>query len=199
MNSNIRSHISIYFLMVITCSSCATIFNKMKSHECKEQKRTVTYNYTNSDTSTVYNALPWGKVTISGKWEMGKFNKASKQQFLYSADTATLIVTIAGTRSSSFGGKDDTGFTFITKYYDLESKFNAGYNEQTLTQLVSDKQTGYILWKVREDGIDQYNLCGVLPAKCEPAFVTLKLKKRKITEAKATELLKAVYLNTRNN
>ncbi|MCF8450960.1 MAG: hypothetical protein K9G49_13895 [Taibaiella sp.] len=152
--------------------------------------------YNQQSNNTVYTVTPYGSIILPGIWQPGKYNKASKQQYYYRADTTTLIVSVGPCSNFSFGKGEVTNFDFVKRYYETEAKFQMQLQEQTPKILVEDSIKKYMLWVVREDGIDQYYLCGVKDCACkECTYRTLTLKNRRLTEAQARALLTGIFMN----
>lgn len=151
-------------------------------------------SYDQQTDRTRYSEEPFGTVSITGKWEAGKYNKASHQQYFYHKDTATLIVSIGACRNFPFAKHGLAGYDFVKKYYDVEAKYQAML-EQKANLLVEDEANRYMIWMVRQDGIDQYFLCGARDCTCnEPVYTALTLKSRKYDAEKAKTFLKEVFM-----
>jgi hypothetical protein len=153
----------------------------------------VTYN--KADDRTIYTDAPYGNVSIPGQWMSGKYSKASRQQYLYHKDTATLVVSVGPCSYYPFAKDGMEGYAFVQKYYEVESKYQTQMLEQTPTLLVEDKANRYMIWMVRQDGIDQYYLCGVKDCDCNVCtYRTINLKSRKYSAEKAKEFLREAFL-----
>ncbi len=152
--------------------------------------------YNQQDNNTGYTVIPYGSLTLPGMWEPGKYNKASKQQYYYRADTTTLIVSVGPCSNFSFGKGGVTDFDFVKRYYETEAKFQLQLQEQTPKILLEDATNRYMIWVVREDGIDQYYLCGVKDCACkECTYRTITLKNRRLSEAQVKALLTGIFMN----
>lgn len=143
---------------------------------------------------TIYATTPWGMVSIPDKWAAGKYNKATRQQYFYHKDTATLIVSVGACKSYPFGKDGTAGYDFVRKYYEVESKYN-GLLEQPTRIIEENKKDRYVIWTMRADGIDQYVICGVKDCTCnECGYRTIHLKSRKYSADKAVAFLKDAFL-----
>jgi len=143
---------------------------------------------------TIYATTPWGIVSIPDKWAAGKYNKATRQQYFYHKDTATLIVSVGACKSYPFGKDGTAGYDFVRKYYEVESKYN-GLLEQPTRIIEESEKDRYIIWTMRADGIDQYVICGVKDCTCnECGYRTIHLKSRKYSADKAVAFLKDAFL-----
>lgn len=144
---------------------------------------------------TVYTVDPYGMEQIPGQWMPGKFNPSTHQQYFYHKDTATLVVAIDACRNSPFY-KGAQGFDFVKKYYELESQYQSQLMEQKTELLKEDPQAGYIAWKMRQDGIDQYFLCGTKECKCgECSYRYINLKSRKYSQEKGLAFIISVFMS----
>lgn len=154
--------------------------------------------YKQNASSMVYTVNPYGSIALPGKWDAGKYAKASRQQYFYRSDTTTMIVSIGACSNQPFARDGIDGFEFVRRYYEAESKYQTQLLEQTPRVLIEDKENKYMLWTVHSDGIDQYFLCGVKDCACnECAYRSLTLKNRRLTEKQATKLLQDIFLGER--
>jgi len=150
--------------------------------------------YNASTNITTYTVSPYGTVVLPGKWETGKYAKTSRQQYFYRADTTTLIVSVGACSNYEFGKGKVTDADFINSYYNMEANYQIKLQDQTPVVLVTDMDARYKIWVVREDGIDQYYLCGTKDCACkECTYRTLVLKNRRMSQAESVALLKHVF------
>ena len=144
--------------------------------------------------TTTYAVSPYGTVVLPGKWETGKYAKTSRQQYFYRADTTTLVVSLGACSNYEFGKGTVTDAVFINSYYNLEANYQIKLQDQTPVVLVTDNDARCKIWMVREDGIDQYYLCGTKDCACkECTYRTLILKNRRMPQAEAVALLKQIF------
>lgn len=152
--------------------------------------------YEDGADKTIYTVAPYGAVEVSGKWMEGKYNPTTHQQFLYHKDTATLVLTIDACRNSPFYKKGTDGFGFVKKYYELESQYQQQLLDQKPELLEEDTVSKFLIWKMRQDGIDQYFLCGIKDCKCgECSYRYINLKSRKHDQSKAVAFLRQIFLS----
>lgn len=181
-------------IMLVIVVSVA-VFTSGCFHRMAPGSKAGRYNQQNNN--TVYTVSPYGSLILPGNWEPGKYNKASKQQYYYRADTTTLIVSVGSCSNFKFGKSGEADYEFVKRYYETEAKFQMQLQEQTPKILLEDSIKKYMLWVVRENGIDLYYLCGVKDCACkECTYRTLTLKNRRLTEAQAKELLTGIFLNS---
>lgn len=151
--------------------------------------------YNQQADATIYTVDPYGNITIPGKWDMGKYTKASHRQYFYHADTSTLIAAIDVCKNLPFGRDNAEGYEVVKKYYDLEIRYQ-GMQGTELKPVVEDPANRYMLWMGRIDGIDQYFLFGVKDcADCKGCMYTsLTLKTRKMSADAKVQFLKDIFL-----
>ncbi len=150
--------------------------------------------YNASANTTTYSVSPYGTVVLPGKWESGKYAKTSRQQYFYRADTTTLIVSVGACSNYEFGKGKVTDADFINSYYNMEANYQTKLQDQTPVVLVTDTDARYKIWMVREDGLDQYYLCGTKDCACkECTYRTLVLKNRKMAQSEAVALMKQIF------
>lgn len=189
MKSKFITSFFFLFLAVLTIGILTGCFHKM----APSSPAAGTYN--DSANKTVYTVAPWGAVTLPGKWMPGKYNKSSRQQYYYRDDTTTLTVVIAPCKNQPYAKGGLTGYDFVKKSFEIESRYQVQLLEQTPRLLVQDSANRYMIWTVRQDGIDQYFLCGVKDCTCnECSYRSFNLRNRRLTEAVAIKLLQDVFL-----
>jgi hypothetical protein len=151
--------------------------------------------YNEQTNTTTYAAEPYGSIAIPGKWDGGKYNKASRNQFFYRADTSTFIASIGPCSSLPFGKAHLEGNDVVKRYFDLEVQFQAIQGTEPKV-LVDDAANRYKIWMSHIDGIDQYFLFGVKDCTCnECVYRSFTLKTRKMTADESVKFLQGIFLN----
>lgn len=190
----IREKYSYYKSALVAIS--VILFNTGCFHRLVPVSHVGKYEATSNE--TIYDVAPYGGVSLPGKWESGKYSKATRRQYFYREDTTTMVVTLGPCSQYPFSGEAATGYEFVQKYYEMEKSYQSGMSEQATQILASDSTSGYVLWKLHEDGIDQYYLCGVKRSGSEDcAYKVLTLKNRRIPQSQAVAMLKDIYTNSR--
>lgn len=175
-------------------AALATILNVGCFHRMAPGGHRAAYKET-SDV-TVYEESPYGIVEIPGKWEPGKYNKTSRQQYFYRADTTTLIAAISNCKSLPFAKKAGAGYDWVKGFYELEERM-AKMQGNEMTLLEDNTANRYRLWTSRVDGIDQYFLFGLKDCDCgEPVYRSLVLKTRKMTADEKRKLLVGIFMES---
>lgn len=150
--------------------------------------------YKEASDVTMYEEPPYGSIEIPGKWEAGKYNKTSHQQYFYRADTTTLIVAISNCKSLPFAKKAGENYDWVGGYYELEERM-AKMQGNEMTLITDDKANRYRIWMSRIDGIDQYFLFGLKDCDCkEPVYRSLTLKTRKMSAEEKRKLLVGIFM-----
>ncbi|GAA4460416.1 hypothetical protein GCM10023093_03020 [Nemorincola caseinilytica] len=158
-----------------------------------QPKKDIVYN--ESAQTTTYTEAPYGSLVIPGRWEAGKYTKGSGHQYLYRADTSTLVAAIGSCRSLPFGKQQLQGYAVVERYYELEKKYQDMQGQSTKL-IVADSAKKYMLWKAHIDGIDQYFLFGVKDGD-ECAYRYLNLKTRKMTADVSIQYLRDIFLDSK--
>lgn len=131
-------------------------------------KRTTTLvggEYNEIKNETEYFVLPYGSVTLPGKWEKTNYNTISRQQFFRNPDSVIIAIAFGNINKYEFnleGSK--TGFDFVNAYYEWESKYFADSHGLNRQQIESDSINNYMIYRiygqVEKDNFDTYFLVG---------------------------------------
>lgn len=81
-------------------------------------------DYDEAKNQTDYFVLPFGSVSIPGKWEKTNYNSVSGQQFFTNIDS--IRIAIAFNRFDKYEFNSDgskRGYEFVKAFYDWDSKF----------------------------------------------------------------------------
>ncbi|MCD4819612.1 MAG: hypothetical protein K8S23_13065 [Candidatus Cloacimonetes bacterium] len=142
-----------YLLLIIVfiVASCAT--NKTCT--------IVGYDYDDKTDKTDYFVVPYGTVSIPGKWNKSNYNSSSRQQFFNNTDSVTISLSLDSCNEFEFNAnKTITGFEFVKSYYEWDSQFfieNFGLINKLLEQ---DPEKNYIIWRLQgkfnDENIDKY-------------------------------------------
>lgn len=128
-----------FLILTILLTSCAT-------------QRTSTIegvNYNESKNVTDYFVLPYGSVTLLGKWEKKNYNEVSRQQFFKNQDS--VIIAIAFERYDKYEfntNGSQSGFNFIKAYYEWDSNYfveSHGFKRQIIE---SDSSNHFMIYRI---------------------------------------------------
>lgn len=151
-----RKSFSLIIFQLITVASLA-------------QKTTVTEGvyYNKKKNCTNYFVMPYGTVSIPGKWEKGRQSSVSYQQYFKNEkDSVTIAISFGSYKSFGFNLKGNLkGFDFVKKYYEWDSQYltnNTGLQREIIKE---DSLNNYIIWQLRGNthgvDVDQLFLFGI--------------------------------------
>ena len=109
---------------------------------------------------TEYFVIPYGDVSLPGKWEKGEYLSNSRQQIFHNEDSVIVAVAFGQTNKFEFNHNGQLkGYDFVKAYYDWDSDYfeKAGYECKIIE---SEKSLSYIVWNVAGDKVDSYFLFG---------------------------------------
>jgi hypothetical protein len=178
------SYLSI--IMIIILAGCAS----------QKVSTIVGCDYDESKNQTDYFVLPYGSVSIPGKWEMSDYNSVSGQQFLTNNDS--IRIAIAFNRFDKYEFNADgskKGYEFVKAFYDWDSKFFVDSYSLQGRILEGDSINNYILYQIYglTNGvkIDTYFLIGEKNGNVNNLSVMIT---DKWNEDKKKEFLKKLFI-----
>lgn len=105
--------------------------------------------YDEEKDQTDYFVLPYGQVSIPGKWQQAGFNSTSRQQFFKNEEGITLTVSFVYIGKYEFNkDRSKQGFEFVKSNYEWESVFfkeTYGLQSEMIEQ---DSVHNYIVWRL---------------------------------------------------
>ena len=114
--------------------------------------------YNEANNTTEYFVLPYGSVSLPGKWEKGNYVSVSKQQFFKNQDS--ISVAIAFGRDDSFEFNRDgklKGYDFLKTFFEWESAyFQDSFGLQS-RMIETDRVKNYIIYNVSGKNDDSFN------------------------------------------
>lgn len=128
-----------FLILTILLTSCAT-------------QRTSTIegvNYNESKNVTDYFVMPYGSVSLFGKWEKKNYNEISRQQFFKNQDS--VIIAIAFERYDKYEfntNGSQSGFNFVKAYYEWDSNYfvdSHGFKRQIIE---SDSSNHFMIYRI---------------------------------------------------
>ncbi len=142
-------------LLTIVLTNCAT-------------QRTSTivggeYNKTKNETN--YFVLPYGSVTLPGKWEKTNYNTISRQQFFKNQDSVNIAIAFGRFDKYEFNKNGlQTGYNFVKAYYEWDSKYFVDSHGLERQMVESDSTNHFMVYRISgqiEKGkFDTYFLIG---------------------------------------
>jgi len=153
-------------------------------------------DYDESKNQTDYFIVPYGSVSIPGKWDKSNYHSVSGQQFFTNKDS--IRIAIAFNRFDKYEFNTDgskKGFEFVKEFYDWDSQFFVDSYGLQRKVLETDSINNFILYQIHgltnETNIDTYFLVGEKNGNVNNLSITIT---DKWTEEKKVEFLKGLYI-----
>ena len=129
-----------YLIVVILfLSSCAT--HKVST--------LVGYDYDAKSNKTDYFILPYGSISIPGKWEKSNYNSISRQQFFKNEDSVTIAIAFGPCNKFEFNADNPkVGYEFVKAYYEWDSQYFVGKLGLGRKIIESDSLNSYLIWNL---------------------------------------------------
>ena len=110
---------------------------------------------------TEYFVLPFGQVSLPGKWDKGNYVSSSRQQYFHNQDSVIITIAFTNTRSGYEFNPEGSlkGYEFLKAYYEWESEYfsSLGFESKIIE---SDQNEPYIIWRLYGEKVDTYFLFG---------------------------------------
>lgn len=121
------------------------------------------YNETKNETD--YFVLPYGSVTLPGKWNKKDYNSISRQQFFTNQDSVIIAIAFGQYNNYEFNLDGSlTGYSFIKGYYEWDSKYFINILGLERESIQNDSVNNYIIYRIfgqKDKGkFDTYFLIG---------------------------------------
>jgi hypothetical protein len=149
----IKYYLLLTIIIALTC--CAT----------QRVSTIVGGEYTESKNETEYFVIPFGSVTLPGKWEKKNYDPVSRQQYFRSKDS--IIIAIAFSRFNYYEfnlNGSQTGYNFVKAYYEWDSKYFVESHGLKRLQIENDSINHYMIYrifgKIDKGEFDTYFLIG---------------------------------------
>ncbi len=147
---------TIYFILIVSyfLSSCAT------------QKVTVLtgVDYDESQNRTEYFVMPYGTVSIPGKWNKKHYNSVSRQQFFTNSDSVEIALAIGDNKYEFNPNGAVTGFEFVKAFYEWDANYFVESHGLNTSLIEEDSVNHYLIWRLFGDKkpgkFDTYFLIG---------------------------------------
>jgi hypothetical protein len=122
-------------------------------------------DYNKTENETDYFVLPYGSVTLPGKWDKTNYNTISRQQFFRNQDS--VIIAIAFGRFNKYEFNMDgskTGNNFVKAYYEWDSKYFVDSHGLKRQPLENDSTNNFMIYRIygqiEKGEFDTYFLIG---------------------------------------
>ena len=129
----------ILLLMTIILTNCAT----------QRTSTIVGGDYNETKNETDYFVLPYGSVTLPGKWEKTNYNSVSRQQYFTNKDSVTIAIAFNRYNSYEFNLKGtQTGYDFVKAYYDWDSQYFIDSYGLQREIIENDSLNNYMIYRI---------------------------------------------------
>ncbi len=128
---------NIFLFIAIACASCAA-----------QKASTITGGeYDERKNQTDYFVLPYGSVSLPGKWIKTKFNNVSNQQFFKNADSVTIAIAFTPVDKYEFNTSNEKkGFEFVKAFYEWDAQYFIHTHKLQQETIESSENQHYIIW-----------------------------------------------------
>lgn len=174
-------------ILVTTITSCVSSRNST----------IVSTNYDETKNETEYIVLPYGKVSLDGKWEKTHYNSVSKQQFFKNKDSVLLAIAFVKSNNYEFNLKGShTGFEFVKAFYEWDSKYFVETHGLEREVIEENNTNNYMIYRIYEntdkEGFDTYFLIGERNGNASKFSISIT---EKLTPLEKVQFLKTIYLH----
>jgi hypothetical protein len=151
--------------------------------------------YDEKNNQTTFNILPFGSLTMQGKWTQFSYNQISFQHNFRNADSVIVAVAINQTTSYPFNKPNLTPNEFVKDFYEWDSKYLSAQINGSRNITKQDTINHYIIWQITADNekykVDNHYLFG-----CENGIsFTVFVSTPKWTNDQKENFIESVYRN----
>ena len=177
----------ILLVIIISLTSCAT----------QRTTTLVSCEYNKSKNQTEYLVLPYGYVSISGKWKKTNYNSVSRKQFFQNTDSIIIAVSFGPCNKYEFNRDNSKkGFDFVTAFYGWDSEYFESNYRLNQEKVESNEKENFIIWRVFGENNntywDTYFLFGEKNGFANSFSI---MKTDEWTREEKIQFLKEIYLN----
>lgn len=134
-----RLQTNLIFLSILILAGCAS----------QRVSTIVGCDYDESKNQTDYFEIPYGSVSIPGKWEKSNYNTISGQQFFTNKDSIRIAIAFNRFDKYEFNeGGAITGYEFVKAFYEWDSKFFVDSHGMKRKVIENDSVKNYILYQI---------------------------------------------------
>ncbi|NTW34100.1 MAG: hypothetical protein HGB12_16030 [Bacteroidetes bacterium] len=179
----------IIFLLIMTII--------LKSCSTQRVSTIVGCDYNEKQNQTDYFVLPFGSVSLPGKWEKSSYNSSSRQQFFLNRDSITTAIAFGQCNNFEFNSdRSKVGYGFVKSYYNWEKQYFSENLGLEVNLIEADSLKNIIIFNVRgiynTDKIDNVLLFGETNCKVSSFSV---LETPKWTMELMVDFLKDIYFH----
>jgi hypothetical protein len=153
-------------------------------------------DYDSKNDQTDYFVIPYGSVSLPGKWEKTNYNSVSRQQDFMNKDSVRIAIAFTPYNKYEFnmdGSKK--GFEFVKAYYEWESKYFVDSHKLNSILIEENDSSDYVIFRIYglidQGDFDTYFLFNEKNGNVSNYSVT---KKGSWTEENTIEFLKNIFL-----
>ncbi len=177
------------------CKSLIFAIIAMLIVSCASNKTSVLVggDYNEERNETDYFVIPYGSVSLPGKWVKTNYLQSSKQQFFVNKDTVTVAVSFGKTDKFEFNRNNaKKGYDFVEAYYKWEHDYftKSGLN---VDRIESDKAKKYLIFRMHGPEVNTFLLIGTKKGYTS----NFSISTRKWTEKEKVEFLKNLFLTSK--
>jgi hypothetical protein len=144
---------------------------------------------------TDYIVMPYGSVSLPGKWIHGRYRQESRQQYFSNSDSSIVSIAFGQCNKLGFSTGGAVGYDFVKLYYKWENKYQTEILNQHVKLIASDSANKYMVWQVYGDNMNQFFLAGAHDCACgECAFQNYSIVSSKLTDEQKAKFLQDIYL-----
>lgn len=154
---NRMDNINKYFILIaiVFLTSCAT----------QKVSTIVGCDYNDKKNTTDYFVLPYGSVSIPGKWKKTNYNSVSRQQFFKNSDSIIIAIAFGPYDKYEFNAdKTKKGLDFALVYYEWDSKYFVESHKLKREFIEKDSINNFVIYRIygEKEGVefDTYFLVG---------------------------------------
>ena len=145
---------------------------------------------------TKHFVLPYGSVSIPGKWNKDHSNMVSGQQFFKNKDSIGIAIAFNSISNYEFNQRGTlTGFQFTKAFYEWDSQYFVNTHGLSRKMIEEDSINHFVIYRVygntRQSKFDTYFLIGEKNRNVSNFSITYT---DKWTEQKKVEFLKSLFL-----
>jgi hypothetical protein len=150
-------------------------------------------HYDAKTNQTTFVKIPFGNISIPGKWTKISYNRVSRQHNFMNADSILTAVSINKASSYTFYKPNLTSNEIVKEYYEWDSKFLADTIKGNRTVIKQDTVNHYILWQLTADN-EKHRLNNHFLFGCENGILfTVYISTEKWTNQQKVAFLETVY------
>lgn len=181
-----KTHLFLTFIMLSILFGCAS--RRVSTIEGRD--------YDESKNQTKYFALPYGSISIPGKWEKADYNNVSNQQFFTNNDSIRIAIAFNRFDKYEFSGDGSKkGYEFLKAFYEWDSNYFVDSYGLQRRIIENDSIDNFILYQIygfaKGAKFDTYFLVGEQNGNVSNFSV---MTTDKWTEGEKTMFLKGLYI-----